>query len=535
MILKKPYAFLIKYFKLIHLIVTVPMIYLAYKSYNLVEFFSESIENNYISVLSGEVAGIFINYFMYLSVIIVLIALVAIYYLLSHKDKPRKFYMYAIIYYVVLLVLFPIFYSFITAFTSETIESTSLRAYRDISLIAALPQIFFIIYTFVSAIGFNIKKFNFGEDLKELQIQEEDNEEFEFIVGQNSYKTKRSIRKFIREFIYYIKENSFIFTIILVIVLTIFGTGLFLNREVYNKKYKMSEGITHNTFNIKIEDSIVTNLSFRGEEINKNKYYIAVKLTVTNNNYTHEKLDYTNFRIVIGKREAKPTLDKSLYFKDYGSPYYGDNITKNSSKTIVLVYEITKEEIKDNYLLKIFKGIANTPGEIIAKYSEIKLTPLLINEIGDANSVLLNEELEFIYSNVGNTTLLVSSFQFTKSFLYSYEKCEKDKCRTLDDIISIDYAESNDYRMLLILDYEFKLDRDTSYGKYNISLKNFIENFMKIKYVKNGKEYYSKVIYKTPSNLKDKLALQVKSDVNEAESVSLIFTVRNKNYIIELK
>lgn len=536
MILRKPYAFLIKYFKLIHLFIAVLIGYLLYKSYNLVDFLSLSVANNYNAVISGQIAGLFINYFMYFAIILILGFLIAIYYLLSHKDKPRKFYMYSIIYYIILFILFTIFYDFINDLSNNEITSSGLRAYRDISVIAIIPQVFFLIYTLVTVTGFNIKKFNFGEDLKELEINSEDNEEFEFVVGFDSYKTKRNIRRYIRELKYYVKENSFILTVILMIVTIILGTSMFLNREVYNKSYKSSENVLHNTFTINVLDSIVTNLSFNGNSLSKDKYYVVLKMNITNNSNKSEILDYSNFKLEINNKQVKPLLDKSLYFKDFASPYYGDKISKGTSRIINLAYEINKDEIKNSYKLRIFRGVATKPGEIVAKYNEIKIKPVLLEKVTDANEVSLNENLEFMYSNVGDTIFKITSFQFTKSYQYTYDKCNnRNVCTTLDDIVSVDYSVLGDNRLLIVLDYEFKKDSEATYFISNPALKDFVNNFMKIKYVIDGKTYYSKVINQTPSTLKDKLVLQIGSRVNEAESVSVVFTIRNKNYIITLK
>lgn len=535
MILRKPYAFLINYFKIIHLFITILMGYLLYKSYNIVEFFSESVANNYTAVFSGQIAGQYVTYFMYGAIILILISLVAIYYLLSHKNKPRKYYIYAIIYYIILFVVFTIFYKFINTLINETISSSSLRAYRDISILASLPQLFFVIYAFVTFTGFNIKKFNFGEDLKALEIKDEDNEEFEFTFGFKGYKTERNIRRFIREFRYYIKENSFIFTVITILSIIIFGTSIFLNREVYNKIYNINDNILHNTFGISVLDSIVTNFSYNGDILKKDKYFVVLKMNVTNNSQNSEILDYSNFKLEVGNKQVKPNLEKSLYFKDFATPYYGDKILKNASKIIGLVYEIDKSELKENYVLKIYRGVSIKPGEIVPKYNEIKINPVLINEAALANEVSIEEDLEFMYSNVGNTTMTVNSFQFAKSYQFSYEKCEKENCKFIDDIVSIDYTVLGNYRLLLILDYKFHLDSNTAYYKANTTINDFVNNFLKIKYEINGKTYYSKVLNNTPKTLNDRLVLQIKSDVNEADSVSLVFTIRNKNYIIKLK
>ena len=40
MVFKKPYAFLIKYFKLINFILSTLAIYIAYRTYNIISFFN---------------------------------------------------------------------------------------------------------------------------------------------------------------------------------------------------------------------------------------------------------------------------------------------------------------------------------------------------------------------------------------------------------------------------------------------------------------------------------------------------------------
>ncbi len=535
MILRKPYAFLIKYFKIIHLIIVILMGYLLFKSYNIVTFLTESVANNYTAIMSGQVAGLYINYFMYGAIILILFLLVAIYYLLSHKDKPRKFYMSALMYYIILFIVFTIFYSFINTLTNETISSSMLRAYRDISIIITIPQLFFVIYTFVTFTGFNIKKFNFEDDLKELQINEEDNEEFEFTIGFQGYKTERTIRRFIREFGYYVRENSFIFTIIIIVTILILGTSMFLNREVFRKEYSSSESILHNIFGISVEDTIISNLTYNGEILTNGKYYVAIKMKITNNSLQSQGLDYSNFILEYGNKQVKPNLEKSLYFKDFAVPYYGDKIASRETKTIGLIYEIDKKEINNKFKLKIYRGVSNKPGQIIAKYNEINLTPILVDELTVANEVELNELLEFNYSNIGNSTFKIDSFQFTKSFQYKYEKCVNELCRFIDDIVSVDYSILGDYRMLLVLNYSFELDNETAYYKSSSTIKDFVNNFMKLRYTIGDETFYSKAIYQTPKNLTDKMVLQVKSNINEADNLDVIFTIRNKNYIINLK
>ena len=93
MILKKPYAFLIKHFRIIHLLLLLPMIYLIIKTKTIVSFFSSYVAYDYsfsfTNILSG-LASNYINIFMYVAVIVILTVLIALYFLLQNKEKSLK-------------------------------------------------------------------------------------------------------------------------------------------------------------------------------------------------------------------------------------------------------------------------------------------------------------------------------------------------------------------------------------------------------------------------------------------------------------
>ena len=76
MIIKKPYAFMLKHFRLIHLLLLIPMIFLVTQTRGIISFFGEYVANNYTLAASTDVlsslASNYINIFMYLAVIIIL-------------------------------------------------------------------------------------------------------------------------------------------------------------------------------------------------------------------------------------------------------------------------------------------------------------------------------------------------------------------------------------------------------------------------------------------------------------------------------
>ena len=294
MILRKPYAFLIKYFRIIHILLAFPMLYLIVKTGNIVSFFRDYINAGYYTSITN-IASTHINYFMYLSVLGVLIVGIAIYFLMRQKEKSTKFYFFLILFYVILFIMLGVTHSILASMESSTIEAAAARAYRDISNIFYLPQFFFVAYTLFRGIGFDIKKFNFELDIKELEITDIDSEEFELNIGIDETKIKRNIRRFIREFRYYVLENKFIFTILCTIFVIIIGTLLYLNRGVYNKTYKQTQLVSHKNLRIQVTNSMITNKDFGGKTFQDNKYYVVLQISLENKGKDNEINDFFEY------------------------------------------------------------------------------------------------------------------------------------------------------------------------------------------------------------------------------------------------
>ena len=214
MIIKKPYAFMIKHFRIIHLVLLLPMLYLITQTKQIIEFFITYVDNGYLLSSSNVLQSLssdYINIFMYLAIIIIIGAFITISILLQQKEKPTKFYNITIVYYIAIFILLTASFSVFKAIEDDTIANTFVNIIRDLATIVHYSQYIFVIFTAIRGIGFNIKKFNFKSDLDELEISSEDSEEVEFLIGGDTYKLKRTIRRFFRELSYYYKENKFIF------------------------------------------------------------------------------------------------------------------------------------------------------------------------------------------------------------------------------------------------------------------------------------------------------------------------------------
>ena len=88
MVFKKPYAFLMKNFKIIHVILTIFSIYLIMRVNNILNFFELFIKGNINKVYAVEYISNFYIIVIILSIIISLIVLI----LMKYKKKPHLLY-----------------------------------------------------------------------------------------------------------------------------------------------------------------------------------------------------------------------------------------------------------------------------------------------------------------------------------------------------------------------------------------------------------------------------------------------------------
>lgn len=532
MILKKPYAFLIKHFRMIHLGLAIPIIYLLIKTNHIVNFFKDYINANYFTSISN-IAGTYINYFMYFAVLLILIISIFVYFLMRKKEKSTKFYFCVIIFYVILLIIIGITHSILSGMEIQAMEATTARAYRDLSYLFYLPQFFFAAFAIFRGVGFDLKKFNFELDIKELEITDIDSEEFELTIGIEDYKIKRNIRRFIRELKYYVKENRFIFTILCSIFVIIIGTLIYLNIGVYNKTYKQNQALSHSNLNIRVTGSMITNRDYGGRIFKDNKYYLVLQLKIENKGKESKTFDYNNFFIALNSRRAYPTLDRASYFLDFGEAIRQDTeLAPGVTNTYVLAYELQENEISDKYNLRVLETISYKIGEIGPEYKKVTLKPYDAINIEQKKSMNLGKIVTFEESNVGYSSLQIKEFLIRDSYSYDYSYCySTNNCRQLTENIT---KNSSGYK-LLILNGITEIDESTIYYKSARTKRLFPEHFFSIQYTDANASHIISIENKTPSTYTDGYILQVSSEIELAQKIDLLITIRNKRYIINLK
>lgn len=336
MVFRKPYGFLIRNFRLIHLIISAILIYLVTYSNKIYTFINSVIDDpvNRYNALK------FIDYRIYIFIGIVLLLFFSIYWLFKYKDKPRNVYMLSIFGYIIVAIFMFVLFSYFTDLPNNILEQKTIRAYRDILLIILGFQYFIIIVMCLRGFGFDIKKFNFTKDIQELDLNYEDAEEVEVDFNIDATNVIRGVRKQKRELGYFFQEYKIFILGILFALLIILG---YFGYNYLSKKLKVySEGeIVGYSFNIAVKDSYYN--------LDNDKNYVIVNFDIFKYG-RKDRMDVNKLILVVNNEEYIPNKNICYNFDRLGNCYKKQYITDNVSNYI-LVYEVDALNMESSYLV----------------------------------------------------------------------------------------------------------------------------------------------------------------------------------------
>ncbi len=126
MIIRKPFAFIIQKFKLLHFIILIPILYLIFMYYNLNNFFNRFVVDGYVTTINNA-PEIYYSFLMIIASILIIIFYILLTSLFKKKNKYYFPYLLLTIFYFVVLV-FSVFSKglLVNAVNSELEASTSL-------------------------------------------------------------------------------------------------------------------------------------------------------------------------------------------------------------------------------------------------------------------------------------------------------------------------------------------------------------------------------------------------------------------------
>ncbi len=533
MILKKPFAFLIKHFKLIHVVLAVLSIYLINSSGKIYAFFREFIENDYSAVIEENFVYTFINAYTHLAAVIIILIVSLVIILLSSKNKKHKLYIYSLIFYVITLVII-IFYSVVMKnMETELVSAQTARVYRDIILLIYAVQYIFAAFFIIRALGFNLKHFNFNYESDELQLNNNDNEEMEINFKLNTEGVKKGYRKYIRELGYYFKEHYLIIILLFLGAIIFVGYSVYIRSDGYNNE-TLSENqvFYHNELEINILDSFITKYNQSGTEIKEDTTFLVLVVNIKNSKTINIEFNKNELKLNTNSKEYIPSSGYSNSFSDYGKAL-PSNVPKNSENIYIIPYIIEEDEI-ENFKIEIYKGSTNINDSEKSVYTIIDLDPHEIAEPVHIANYEIGETLDLKDTELKNSNVLINDFELTQSYYYDAEKCDEDQCTTYKKVISLNLITDSG-KSILVLDSIVNIDQNTVYYSNNNNDYNIVDNFMYVEYTLNETIYREKVSAIENDEVDNKLFVKVSSNAKIADTLKLIIVIRNKEYHYILK
>lgn len=504
MIFKKPYGFLIKNFKLIHLILTGLYIYLAVKVSSILDYY-----NNFISDTASKLDAVsyITSEYIYVIVVSILICII-IYILMRYKKKPRALYLILIGFYIIVGILINYIYGGLEVIASSVLESKILLLQRDFLRIVIIFQYLSIAVVLVRGLGFDIKKFNFVRDLQELGIDVLDDEEVELTLGgTESYS--RKFHRNLRELKYYYFENKMFINLAILAVVVIFVGSLFVNNEIINKVYSEGEVFSTNKFQFQILNTYVTKRNNFNELIKRDETsFVIVKMNLGS---LGEKIEFNtgNLILKVGNDNYSVSKRYSSNFIDIGKVYKGDKL--GGMSTYLFIYNVEDEKINERMQL------------VYAGDKTVNLIPVDLDKNSGEKKVSLGDAIDLTESSFREGSLIIKSINIKNSFTYPYQYEIDGEVFTNEMIIS---STRNNILHLVM---------ESSYP-YGLSNYEFFEQYVTLKYKDDNGEHQSLVMSdKTPGNYKEGLYLAVDKNVISAKEIWLEIRIRNYKYVYKLR
>lgn len=533
MVIRKPYAFLIKHFRLIHGLVFALIIYLGINTFDIYSFFNQyAASHTYLN--RGDLALSYVPFSLYVCAVLAALSLGGIYFLLSIKHKSNKIYLFGSLYYVLALVFYIFIYGVFKKLELESINLELVRAYRDISLIVLLPQIVFIFLTFGRTLGFNLKQFNFKKDLEELEIDVSDSEEVELTFGSDSYKVARGFRRILRLTKYFFIENKlFVITFASIIIFSL-SLFTFIKLNKYQKSYEESQDLEVSSLTFNVKNTYMTNVDMSNNIISENHHYILVDIKVKNKYASEYALTRETFRLVVNNEMLLPIFSMQKQFMDIGTTFVPSTLQGNEEKEYVVVFEINSANIEKDYLFRI-KNVNNDNNLVDDHYKEVIIKPININNNKEIGTYKLPTKLDLKDTILGNSVVDFEKFQIADKFKeeYKYTIDNKEK----KGIYSI-IPQSANKESLCVLKLKATVDIDQSvyFSKYITKPSDFFEHYGILRYRYMG-EYKTKKMTKINVGFETEnySYMEIPKEVQEATKVDLIILIRGIKYTINLK
>jgi len=535
MILRKPYAFLIKHFKMIHLILCLFVAYVLFQSNDILSFMNEYVATGYYNTIATSAERV-VPITIFLAILGIIVISLVIYLLMYKKKKPVKVYIFNIAASVAFFVINIVMISTLKGLELETMELRTIRIVRDLYFALSFVNYPILIFGLIRGFGFDIKKFNFGDDIQELQIDVADSEEFEVTIKVDPDLLKRKVRRQKREFGYFVLENKEILLFLGGIIAFFVSSSVILNLFFYNTLYK--ERSTFNIYNVltRVQNTYLTNQDYAGNVLSTDETFVLVKFQVENRNAYNTYLNENYFGLYIDgiRYPTQPMLAKTFF--DVGEVYNNQTIQVGKQGTYLLVFRVPNNVLNKEILLQYRESVNITFSSLNASFKKVRLEPKTLLSQKKTETYSLGSTIDFKDSVLGNSNLTIRSAQLKDKFVHTFRYCATEElCSDVKvDILPNSLASLD--KTILELDLDLNLGVRLTYAnnKYD-----FIDLLGTLYYTVDGKEKKHTIAFenRTPKNNYRGTAIyiEVLEEVKRATSMRLEFSLRGITYQYYLK
>lgn len=518
MIIRKPYAFLIRHFRKIHVLLLVLCGYIYYKNMQLSSFVSEFMDLQTYDAYAEPITK-YVSTGALISMAIIIAGSLILLLLLRHKKKPWKLYLIPIAEYIMIFATFITAKNFFNSYTGS-LETASIRAIRDFINIATFIQYPAMLIFLIRIFGIDINKFNFQMDQEYLEMDQEDREELEINVEFDKNSIKRGVKRLTRNLNYFYQEHKTLVNSAIAVLLVLFLYNTYVFVFVTNKSYKEGQSLDANGYTITLNNSYYTNKDYTGNIISEKSSFIILDLTIKNN-LSMREIDLNKFHIMNGISDYV-TTDKTYgtEFQDFGTTYNKKELKSGEEFNLIMVFRVNKSESVKRFVL-YYQEFNN---QSLPHLRKIKLKLNNMTEINEQKAITIGEELKFNLKNK-EEEVIFDDYQILDSTEYTYRICSSANCSTQYG----NYTAPEGYKILKISfasnNFEGKdmIDFSTKYGTINY-IDN--ENRKSVVEFKNpfNKVYYGKYLY-----------TRVPAAMAEAQSIEIVYTIRNNRYTYKLR
>lgn len=520
MIFRKPYAFFIKNFRRIHIVILFLCIFVYLKLNNIFSFIQDYI--NFGVYSSGlEPFSSKTGFFFYLSLLVIIIASGLLIILLRRKEKPWKIYLLYIGEYLFLLSGVILVSRYFSSYSVETSVSGVL-IYRDMLRICKYLQYPIFILLLIRILGIDLKKFNFSKDEEFLELSNEDQEEFEVSFEFDRESIRRAFRRLRRNLNYFYREHQFFVRIFVVGCVLLIAGYSYYYFGIVHKSYKQGEAFHTGLYQITIEDSYITNKDFAGNIIEDKNNFVVMVMKIKNLSDDTLEPNLSRFHLMNRSSDKTYTMYYNTYFTDIGQPVEAKmQLRSNQEKEFYLVFKVS-DELNPKQFVLYYQELGGKIGNYLRK---IKLTLRDLSNIKEVGTYSKGDSITFQYVSE-KKKIQVTDIEFSQSFPYLRYYCTSDvTCSVHTEnlvakdgktILKVSFASSD-------FEGEDFIDFSTSYGRIK-----YIDNSGETKYADIsdaiGMEYQGKEVY-----------LSVDSEIVQSQEIFIIYTLRDKRYSLKIK